>query len=331
MKRVFAVIACLVLLFVLGSGAFAADKPWKLAHIRPEGTAIDIDLKEFSKQVKEKTAGRVNIEIFPASQLGDYTTVQERVSVGDVEMQCGPLSPAVIKEIGLNSFPYIVINWKEAKKAFGPDGIIVQKMNEYMSRQDLHVIGSWPVYFGGIVLTKEPPAPKDPNVPKNIKIRVPPIRSFELCATALGYQATPVPWSDTFTAMQTGIVDGAIGGGAEGYFANFRDLAKYHIAVNDHFECWFLYMNSEVWNKLSDEDKKTVTDVARVMQEERWKVAEKDEQLNMKKLADIGVEVITLTDDELEALREKNSKEVWPVMYGEIPEADVKAVLNSLK
>ncbi|GAB1486511.1 hypothetical protein MASR2M79_15610 [Aminivibrio sp.] len=92
------------------------------------------------------------------------------------------------------------------------------------------------------------PAPKDPNVPKNIKIRVPPIRSFELCATALGYQATPVPWSDTFTAMQTGIVDGAIGGGAEGYFANFRDLAKYYIAVNDHFECWFLYMNSEVWN-----------------------------------------------------------------------------------
>ncbi|GAB1486510.1 hypothetical protein MASR2M79_15600 [Aminivibrio sp.] len=69
---------------------------------------------------------------------------------------------------------------------------------------------------------------------------------------------------------------------------------------------------------LSDEDKKTVTDVARVMQEERWKVAEKDEQLNMKKLADIGVEVITLTDDELEALREKNSKEVWPVMYAEI-------------
>lgn len=331
MKKVFAGFACLVLLLVLGSGAFAADKPWKLAHIRPEGTAIDIDLKEFAKQVKEKTSGRVNIEIYAASQLGDYTTVQERVSVGDVEMQCASLSPAVNKEIGLNSFPYIVINWKEARKAFGPDGVIVQKMNEYLAKQDLHVIGSWPVYFGGIVLTKEPSAPGDPNVAKNIKIRVPPIRSFELCATALGYQATPVPWADTFTAMQTGIVNGAIGGGAEGYYANFRDLAKYYIAVNDHFECWFMIINNDVWNKASDGDKKTITEVARVMQEERWKVAEQDEQINMKKLADAGVKVITLTDAELEAMRKKNAEQVWPAMYSEIPEADVKAVLDSLK
>lgn len=246
-------------------------------------------------------------------------------------MQSACLSPAVVKEIGLNSFPYIVINWKEAKKAFGPGGIVTQKMEEYMAKQDLHVLGAWPVYFGGIILTKEPKEPGNPDVPKNIKIRVPPIRSFELCATSLGYQATPVPWSDTFTAMQTGIVNGAIGGGAEGYFASFRDLAKYFLAVNDHFECWFTYINKDVWNKLSDEDKQTLTEVASEMEEARWKVAETDEKANMKKLADIGVKVITFTDAELEAMRKKNAEQVWPQMYSEIPEADVKAVLDSLK
>lgn len=82
MKKMFAA-ACILLLFVLVSGSFAAEKPWKLAHIRPEGTAIDLAMKEFAKQVKERTSGRVDIMIFPASQLGDYTTVQERVSVGD--------------------------------------------------------------------------------------------------------------------------------------------------------------------------------------------------------------------------------------------------------
>lgn len=331
MKRVFITVASVMLLVALVSGAFAADKPWKLAHIRPEGTAIDNALKDFVKQVKEKTSGRINIEIYPASQLGDYTTVQERVSVGDIEMQSACLSPAVVKEIGLNSFPYIVINWEEARKAFGPDGILIKKMSEYVAKQDLHILAAWPVYFGGIILTKEPKAPSDPNVAKNIKIRVPPIRSFELCATALGYQATPVPWADTFTAMQTGIVEGAIGAGAEGYYANFKDLAKYFLAVNDHFECWFTYINKEVWNKLSEEDKKIMTEVAREMEEARWDVAEADEQANMKNLEDTGVKVITFTDAELDAMRKKNAEQVWPPMYNEVPEADVKEVLDSLK
>jgi len=71
------------------------------------------------------------------------------------------------------------------------------------------------------VLTKEPRALEIPTFPRTSKIRVPPIKSFEVTAQALGFLATPIPWADTFTAMQSGIVNGAIGGGAEGYFANF--------------------------------------------------------------------------------------------------------------
>jgi TRAP-type C4-dicarboxylate transport system substrate-binding protein len=59
-----AAVFCLVFLFALAGAGFAADKPWKLAHIRPEGTSIDLSMKEFVKQVKEKTEGRVNIEIY---------------------------------------------------------------------------------------------------------------------------------------------------------------------------------------------------------------------------------------------------------------------------
>ena len=331
MKRVFAIVACVMLLLVFAGGALAAEKPWKLAHIRPEGTAIDVALKDFVKQVKEKTAGRVNIEVYPASQLGDYSTVQERVSVGDIEMQTAPVTSAVIKPLGLNAFRYIVTNWDEARKAFKNGGVVYKKMAQYLLKQDIEVIGCWPVYFGGIVLTKEPKAPADPNVSKNVKIRVPPMRTFELTATALGYQATPVPWADTFTAMQTGIVEGAIGGGAEGYFSNFRDLAKYFLAVNDHFECWFTYVNKDSWDKVSAEDKKAITEIANRMEETRWKVAEADEQANMKKLADVGVKVITFTNTELDAMRKKVAEKVWPAMYDEIPEADVKEVLNSLK
>ena len=67
------------------------------------------------------------------------------------------------------------------------------------------------------------------------------------------------------------------------------------------------------------------------MQEARWKVAESDEKANMKKLADMGVKVIAFSDAELETMRKKNAEKVWPPMYTEIPESDIKAVLDSLK
>ncbi len=272
------VFSMMALLMATGGTAFAAQKAWKLAHIRPEGAAIDVALKKFAATVKEKTDGRITLDIYPASQLGDYSTVQERVSIGDVEMQCAPMSTGVVPQSGLGNFPYIVTTWPEAAKAFAPDGIIAQKINGYMAKQDLHVIGSWPMYFGGIMLTKEPPKPKDPTANQGLKIRIPPINTYKATSDGIGYQATPLPWADTFTALQTGIVDGVIGSGAEGYFASFRDLAKYFLALNDHFECWWFYINADLWKKLPDADKKILTDAAREMGEERWKIAEQDEQ-----------------------------------------------------
>lgn len=298
--------------------AAAPQYKWKLAHIRPAGAAIDKDMQWFVEKVGKDSGGRIAIEIYPASQLGDYTVVQERVSLGAVEMQIGPLGTTVDKRLNLPSAPYLAKDWKDARTLFARDSLLWKKTAELLEKQDLHPIGGWAVYFGGIVLTKEPPSPGDPNVAKNIKIRVPPIKSFELTADALGYLATPIPWADTFTAMQSGIVNGAIGGGAEGYFSNFRDLAKYYLAVNDHFEYWFLYVNSGLWKKLSDADKKIVQAAADEMEKRRWEVAERDEQSNEKRLGDHGIKVFKFKEEELAKMAEKARKVAWPIIKKDI-------------
>jgi TRAP-type C4-dicarboxylate transport system substrate-binding protein len=224
----------------------------------------------------------------------------------------------VDKRLNLPSAPYLAKDWKDAHVLYGRDSLLWKKTAELLKKQDLYAIGGWPVYFGGICLTVEPPSPGDPDVPKDIKIRVPPIKSFELTADALGYLATPIPWADTFTAMQTGIVRGAIGGGAEGYYANFRDLIKHYLAVNDHFEYWFLYMNADLWNKLSAADKKTVQAAADEMEARRWGVAEKDEQANEKRLSDIGIKVYKFKQEELAKMAAKSRKVAWPVIKKDI-------------
>ena len=308
------------LLVLFATGAVAAEKSYtfKIGHIRPETASIHTDLTRFCNEITKKTNGRIKFEIYPAAQLGDYTVVQERVSIGDVDMHIGPLGTAVDRRVNLFTMPYLVSNWEEARKVYGPDSVLTKHMTKILLEQDLQVIAGYPVYFGGIITNVEVPDPGNPDVAKNIKIRVPPLKSYELTAEALGYLATPIPFADTFTAMQTGVVNGAIGAGAEGYYSNFRDIAKYYLRVNDHLEFWYLYMNKQTYDQLSDEDKKVFTDVALDFQTKRWELAPNDTERYEKLLSDGGTKVVTFTDEELTKMKEKAQKTVWPSLEKDV-------------
>lgn len=62
--------------------------------------------------------------------------------------------------------------------------------------------------------------------------------------------------NDCFTSLQTGVIDGMIGSGAEGYYSSYRDVAKYYLPYNDHFEVWYLYINMDKWNEMSKNSRK---------------------------------------------------------------------------
>lgn len=330
--RVIALALLVAAITVTAGAALAAEYQWKIGHIRPTGTEIDRDVNWLVEKVKEESGGRIVIDVFPASQLGDYTVVQERVSMGAIEMQLACLGTTVSKALNLPAAPYLATNYEQAQKLFSPGGIVYEIVGEILAdNENIHLISGWPVYFGGIGLLKEAPSPGDPNVKKNIKIRVPPIKSFELTAEALGYMATPVPWAETFTAMQTGIVNGVIGGGAEGYFANFRDLLKEYHAVNDHFEMWFWYMNKELWNKLSKNDQDLLTKLGRELEAKRWKEAPDAEKANEQRLADAGIKIIHFSQAELDAMVKKAEEIVWPAIKGDIGEEYFDKVMTQLK
>ena len=95
MKKVMSVLALCGLLALSGGSALAAQS--KLAHIRPADSVIERDLQAFTKEVREATDGRIDIRIYGSSQLGDYTVVQEKVSLGSVEMSCESVSTQVDK------------------------------------------------------------------------------------------------------------------------------------------------------------------------------------------------------------------------------------------
>lgn len=328
-KRCSIGIAILVVLTVFLSGMVQA-KTLKISHVRPQDTAIDKDLRWFSDKLKEASGGKMKTKIYPASALGDYTVVQERVGLGAVDMACQPPASAADKRFQVVYFPYMVKSWAQAKKNYAQGAPLRKVVGDLYAEQNIHLLAAWPVYFGGIALNTEPVAPGDPDVAKGIKLRVPPMKTFQMLADKTGYLGTPIPFSDAFTAVQTGVVDGVIGSGAEGYYASFRDVTKYYIPSNTHFEVWYLIINKEYFDDLDADQQKMLTDVALQFEDRRWQTAEADQAANEQRLADYGAEIVAISDPEIAEIAAKIHKTVWPVVLEDVGEEWGQGVLDSI-
>lgn len=286
-----------------------------LAHIRPEGSSADLAIKAFCDEVSSLTNGTVKFDIYPASQLGDYTAVFERVMIGDVDMQFATMPTTVDKFFGIGNAAYLASNWTEAKEMFASGSPVQNAVTDLCADYGLTNLCMYPFYFGGIALGVDAVDPTNPDAKSGIKIRVPSMTSFEKTAENLGYLGTPLPSSETFTSMQTGVVDGAIGMGAEGYYSNLGDLVKYYLPINDHFECWNLIMNSDKLKSLSENQQEALKTAAANLEAKRWEVAEAETGEYIEKLkTDYNVTVIEYTDEELAAFASKIRENVWPLI-----------------
>jgi len=302
----------------------------KMSHVRPQGATIDVELKTFAEAVGEATGGDVSVNIFAASALGDYTTVQERISVGAIDMATQPAATAADRRMQISSFPYLAGNWDQARAVYGPGGVVRDVMAGLYAEQYITMLAAYPVYFGGISLNVENPQAGSVE-PNGIKVRVPGIKSFQLTGEALGYIPSPIPFSEAFTAVQTGVVDGVIGSGAEGYYASFRDVTKTYIPANTHFEVWYMIISNESLAELSDEDQAALKEQAAAFEATRWEVAETDQARNEQRLVDeLGATVVELSDEELAAMAAKARADVWPAVLEDVGADWGQAILDKV-
>ncbi|MEJ2058395.1 MAG: TRAP transporter substrate-binding protein DctP [Desulfofustis sp.] len=298
MKKLLLIIGCCLMIIVANAQfGSAKQQTWKIGHVRPAGSAIDNDLKELTQAISSETGGAIDFNIYPANKLGDYSVVQERVSFGEVEMYVGPFGTTVDKKLMLAFIPFLVETWSEAEHLYSASSPLINHLQDFLEPLNIKILGGWPVYFGGIALTNEPEGPGNPEISKDMIIRVPPIKSFELTARALGYTPYPITWMYAKMGLKTGMVKGLIGGGAEGY-KGLSNLISYYIPVRDHFEYWFVYMNLELWNSLPTEQQQIISAQVRKMESRRYEAAERDEQRNLAALKELGVTVYDLQEAE---------------------------------
>ncbi|MFR7349320.1 TRAP transporter substrate-binding protein DctP [Peptoniphilus sp.] len=316
-------LACIILLTSCSSGKnkqsdSGENRVFKLAHIRPENTRTDESAKWFAEKLNESTDGRISIEIYPNSELGDYSVVQERIGLGDVEMQLSSIGYNVDKTLSVQVAPYLVTTWDEAKKLYNSqDGVIYKYVEERLLKQNIKLLAVYPQYFGAVALAKEPNDPYNPDSQKGLKIRVPSSQSWDNLGRGLGFQTTPLPASEIFTSIQTGVVEGALGAGTEGYYTQYKELINYVMPIKTHFECFWLYMNNDLYESLSDDDKNTINKLAKEMEDNAFIQAQEEESKYDELFKKEVTTVYDFTDEQIKEYSNKIRKEVWPNIESE--------------
>lgn len=321
--------SALALALTLATTGLIQAETLKLSHVRPQGTVIDNEVKWFAENVQKATDNKIKVKIYAANALGDYTVVQERVGLGAIDMAVQPPASGADKRFQIIYMPYMVKNWQEAREVFGPGTPLRETVAELYKEQGIKVMGAWPVYFGGIALNREVQGAGDPNAIKGIKLRVPPIKTFQLLANQVGYIASPLPFSEAFTAVQTGVVDGVMGSGAEGYYSSFRDVTKYYVPSNTHFEVWYLLLNQERYDDLDPAQQAALDKVALEFENRRWLTAQADQAANEQLLAEAGATIVDVSEAELEAAVRKVRTNVWPEIIDDIGKEWAEKVLKA--
>jgi len=269
-------------------------------------------MKAIADKVLKESNGRIVIDVFPASQLGDYTVTYEEIMRGTIELNLGPIPTTYDPRLNVLFIPYVVPDYATAKKAMSPGGYLYNIVDGVTNGQGAKLLGIYGTGFGGMATNKVPPSPADPNVSKGMKIRVAPFETFKLFAERMGYMSVTIPYADLFSALQTKVADGWIGGTSFHTWAAFTDILHCWIQYNDHFETSGFVCNLNLWNSLSSEDQKIVSDAVSEQANISFKTSEEDENLYMNKLADKGFTVIRLSDAELAKCVAAIQKDVWP-------------------
>ena len=296
----------------------AADYNWKISQGIAEDHPAAARCKQFASMVQEKSGGHIKLTYFPSGALGDWMEQIEANRMGTMEIGLNAGSTSYDPRTNLIFMPYLFSTWDEARAGIGSKGWLTPIFDELYSSIGLKVLGIYLNAWDGMAFTKRVKGVvKTPGEFKGIKMRVPAIRIFELYIPTLGFISTPIAFSETFTALQTGIVDARSACPAvEAYV--MRDALSYWVATRDAFEYWFLTVNKKLWDGLSAADKSMLSEVADIVMKEQAVAAEKDETEFKKKLEANGVKVYEVSKQEWEESAKAVREKAWPKIENEL-------------
>ncbi len=283
-------IAALPFAFCL-QGLAQAATTLKLAEVHPAGYPTVVALESLGKKLEEATDGELKYRMFSGGVLGSEKEVVEQLQIGAVQMtrvSLGTLGP-VVPDVNAFNMPFVFRDHDHMRKII--DGEIGQELLDKITESEFNMVGlAW--MDGGVrnLYSKEPVRSIEDL--KGMKIRVIGNPLFIDTLNAMGAQGVAMDTAEIFSALQTGVVDGAENNPPTLLEHNHYRTAKYYTLTGHLILPEPIVMSKTSWNKLTPEQQELVKTFAKEAQLEERKLWDEKSASSEEKLKAAGVEFI---------------------------------------
>jgi tripartite ATP-independent transporter DctP family solute receptor len=278
----------------LAAGALFAGVPAhaqteiKLGHVGEPGSLFQLSADEFAKRANARLAGKAKVVVYGSSQLGGDKEMLQKLKLGTIDMALpSTVMTSEIDTFGIFEMPYIVKDRNHMarieKEIFWPS------IAPAAEKKGLKVLAVWENGYRHITTNKQPV--KVPADLKGIKLRVPEgkwrVRMFQ----EYGANPSPMKFSELFTALQTGVMDGEENPLTQIYSAKLQEVQKY-LSLSGHvYTPAYLTVGTRRYNNLPADVRKVLEDTAKETQAYVYQTAATADTDLLAKLKQAGMQV----------------------------------------
>lgn len=287
-RRLASVVMSAGVVLMVNSPLLYAQTELKFGHVGNPGSLLQMSADEFARRANEKLDGKYKVVVFGSSQLGGDKEMVQKLKLGtlDIALPTTVMS-SELDLFGIFDMPYIVKDREHMKRI--EKEIFWPKIEPAAEKKGLKVIALWENGYRHITNNKHPIL--TPEDLKGIKLRVPQgkwrIKMFQ------GYGANPSPmsFSELFSALQTGVMDGQENPLTQIYSAKLQEVQKY-LSLSGHvYTPGYVTVGMTRYAKLPEDVRKILEDTAKDTQAYVYEVAMKQEVDLLQKLKTSGMEV----------------------------------------
>jgi TRAP-type C4-dicarboxylate transport system substrate-binding protein len=261
-------------------------------------------MNDVAREINERTEGRVEVTVFPASQLGNWSQVMQELIQGTIDMSLTSFATDFDPRFGVLYMNGLVLSYDQARAVFQPDAWLLQKLDYLASNLRVRVLGVYLEGMIGLGSTQPLTDPLNPAVDKGVMTRVPGMEVFITGAHAMGFRTVTIPWPDIFFAIQTGTADAVIGLAAPTAYTMLGDLLSYWYVLNYSMESHPFMVSMSSWDQLSPEDQQIFAEIGRDFTLRSVAAAEQDDNRFLGYMEARGIQVHRFTEAELQPIKE---------------------------
>ncbi|MGV3652432.1 MAG: TRAP transporter substrate-binding protein [Devosia sp.] len=275
----------------LSAGTASAQTVLRSSDTHPDGYPTVEAVKYFGELLNERTAGRYSVEVYHSAQLGQEADTIEQVRSGVIDLNRVSMAPwnSLVPLTLIPSLPYLFRSPEHARAVMaGPIG------DEIAAGFEEHGVVVLGFYDGGArsFYNSKKPVNSIADL-AGLKFRVIQSDVFVDMVNALGASATPMPYGEVYSGIETGVIDGAENNFPSYESAQHFEVAKY-FSLDEHTIVPEVFVMSKMaWDRLSDEDKAIFKQAARDSMEKQWELWDARVSESRAKVEAAGSEITT--------------------------------------